>query len=65
MFIFGSVIISIGIETSGLHEKLALRACMIIGSDPKWIMLGILCITGFLSLWISNAAVASIILPIG
>lgn len=27
-------------------------------------MLGILSVTGFLSLWISNAAVASMILPI-
>jgi di/tricarboxylate transporter len=58
------VIISNGIETTGLHEKVAIKFCMLIGSNPAWILLGILSITGFLSLWISNAAVASMILPV-
>jgi di/tricarboxylate transporter len=36
MFIFGSVMIGIGIETSGLHHKLALKVCMLMGAKPKW-----------------------------
>lgn len=36
MFIFGSLIIGIGIETSGLHQKLALKVVMAVGSQPKW-----------------------------
>jgi di/tricarboxylate transporter len=47
-----------------LHEKLAIKFCLLIGSNPAWILLGIISITGFLSLWISNAAVASMILPV-
>lgn len=39
MFIFGSLMIGIGIETSGLHQKLALRVVMIVGSEPKWYVL--------------------------
>ena len=39
MFIFGSLMIGIGIETSGLHQKLALRAVMLVGSQPKWSVL--------------------------
>ncbi|CAF0823698.1 unnamed protein product [Brachionus calyciflorus] len=64
MFIFSSLIIGLGIETTGLHEKLALRICMSVGSEPKWILLGIMSATGFLSVWISNTATASMILPI-
>lgn len=86
MFIFGSLMIGIGIETSGLHQKLSLRAVMLIGSQPKWsvflfsayslyrsnikhryvsrLLLGIMCITAFLSLWISNTAVTAMMLPI-
>ena len=58
------MIITNGIETSGLHQKLALRVCMLIGSNPKWILLGLLFTNGFLSIWVSNAAVASMMMPI-
>jgi len=30
------IVVGIGIETSGLHEKLALKVCILSGSDPKW-----------------------------
>jgi hypothetical protein len=30
------IVVGIGIETSGLHEKLALKVCILAGSDPKW-----------------------------
>ena len=58
------MVIAIGIKTSGLHEKLALKICMIIGSEPKRLLLGIMCVTGFISLWISNSTTTSMILPI-
>mgnify|MGYP001810313646 CR=1 FL=1 len=54
--------VAIGIESSGLHEKLALKIIMLFGSDPKWLMLGVMCVTSFLSLWIQNPAVASMML---
>ena len=37
---------------------------MLFGSDPKWLLLGIMYVTGFLSLWIQNTAAASMMLPI-
>lgn len=64
MFIFSSVIIGLGIESSGLHRKIALKACMLVGSKPKWLLLSIMCVTAFLSIWISNTATTSMILPI-
>lgn len=64
MFIFSSVVIGLGIETTGLHQKIALTVCMLVGSDPKWILLGIMSVTAFLSIWISNTACATMILPI-
>lgn len=64
MFIFSSLVISLSIRTTKLHEKIALKICMVIGSDPKWLLLGIMSVTGFLSLWISNSTATSMILPL-
>jgi hypothetical protein len=30
---------AIAIESSGLHEKIALKIMMLFGSDPKWFIL--------------------------
>lgn len=64
MFIFASLAISLSIKITKLHEKVALKICMIIGSDPKWLLLGIMSATAFLSLWVSNTTTTSMILPI-
>jgi di/tricarboxylate transporter len=37
---------------------------LLVGSEPKWLLLGIMSATGFLSIWISNTATASMIYPI-
>lgn len=91
MFVFGGLMIGIAIETSGLHQKLAFKVVMIVGSEPKWyainiqsfinnnnlinrksptsfkyhrLLLGVMSVTGFLALWISNTAVTAMMLPI-
>ena len=52
-FIIG-LILAIAVETSGLHKRIAFRVIMLFGSNPLWLLLGIMSVTGFLSLWISN-----------
>ena len=64
MMFFGGMVVAISIETSGLHERIALRVLMNFGSDPKWLMLGFIIITSFLSLWINNTSTLSMMLPV-
>lgn len=64
MLFFGGLIMAAAIEKTGLHQKMALKIIMFFGSDPKWLMLGIMYVTGFLSLWISNTAATALMLPI-
>ena len=64
MLFLGGLVMAMAIEKTGLHQRIAIKAIMLFGSDPKWLLLGIMMISGFLSLWISNAASASMMLPI-
>ena len=36
-----------------------------LANDTHWILLGIMCVTAFLSMWISNTATAAMMLPLG
>ena len=36
-----------------------------VANDTHWILLGIMCVTAFLSMWISNTATAAMMLPLG
>jgi di/tricarboxylate transporter len=37
MLFFGALVMAIGIESSGLHERIALKMILLFGSDPKWL----------------------------
>ncbi|XP_044758612.1 protein I'm not dead yet-like [Coccinella septempunctata] len=63
MFITG-MILAISVEYSRLHERLALAAIDVIGVSPRKLHLGIMWITAFISLWISNTAATAIMIPI-
>ena len=64
MMFLGGLILAIGVETSGLHRRIALTMMMIIGTSPRRIMLSIMIATAFLSMWISNTATTAMMLPI-
>ncbi|OQV16048.1 Sodium-dependent low-affinity dicarboxylate transporter 1 [Hypsibius exemplaris] len=64
-FLFTSVLIlAISIEETMLHNRLALLTLRVIGVSPSRLILGFLLISGLLSMWMSNAAVTLMILPI-
>lgn len=51
MLYFGGLVLATSVETTGLHKRLAFRIIMLFGSNPVWLLLGMMTVTGFLSLW--------------
>ena len=61
----GSLITAIAVEKCNLHQRIALKALITIGTSPRLLMLGLMLPTMFLSMWISNTATTSMMVPIG
>jgi sodium-dependent dicarboxylate transporter 2/3/5 len=65
IFLFmGGFVIAMAMERWGLHRRIALGIMAFIGTSPKRLILGFMVATGFLSMWISNTATATMMLPI-
>ncbi|MFO7173897.1 MAG: DASS family sodium-coupled anion symporter, partial [Bacillota bacterium] len=65
IFLFlGGFLISIAFERWNLHRRIALGIISVIGTSPSRLLLGFLCATAFISMWISNTATAMMMLPI-
>ncbi len=62
---FGGFFLSIAMEKTGLHQRIALRALMLVGQQPAAQVAGLMAVTAFLSMWMSNTATAVMMLPIG
>eukprot|EP01052_Picozoa_sp_SAG31_P012972 SAG31_NODE_770_length_12217_cov_2.855174_8_plen_634_part_00 len=64
MFYLGSLMVALGVEESGLHRRIALRALTFFGGRSSSIMFGFMLVTALLSMWISNAASTAMMVPI-
>jgi sodium-dependent dicarboxylate transporter 2/3/5 len=65
-FLFlGGMCIAAAMQQWGLHRRIALGIMRLIGTEPARLLLGFLCATAFISLWISNTATAAMMVPIG
>lgn len=61
----GGFTIALAIQKWDLHRRIAMRIVAMVGAGGRRITLGIILATAFLSMWISNAATALMMLPIG
>ena len=65
LLLMGAFMLSIAIEKSGAHHRLAVYMVRLVGvSSGRRLVLGFMLASGLLSMWISNTATTLIMLPI-
>jgi solute carrier family 13 (sodium-dependent dicarboxylate transporter), member 2/3/5 len=66
IFLFlGGFILALGLQSSGVHRRLALWIVHLVGERPRRLVLGFMMASAFLSMWISNTATVMVLMPIG
>ena len=61
----GGFVLAQAVERCGLHRRMALKIVAALGPYPRRLVLGFCLSATFASMWISNTAVALLLLPIG
>lgn len=65
IFLFlGGFLISIAMEKWSLHQRVALHTMVKSGTNPRFQILAMMAVSGFLSMWINNTATTLMMLPI-
>ncbi|KAK3706204.1 hypothetical protein RRG08_038469, partial [Elysia crispata] len=64
MLIIGGVVVAIALETTKLHKRMAYMVLDTLGLQPRRLLLGIMLMSAFLSMWISNTAASAMMMPI-
>ena len=63
MFI-GGLIIALAVEYCNLHKRVALKVISLIGCSQRRLNFGLIAVTMFVSMWISNTAAIAMMCPI-
>src|SRR5690606_2093862 len=65
IFLFlGGFLLSIAMERTSLHLRLARLTLLAVGNHPRAQLAGVMGITAFMSMWMSNTATTLMMLPI-
>lgn len=66
IFLFmGGFMLALAMQKWNLHRRIALGVVLLVGTQPRRLVLGFMIATGFVSMWVSNTATAVVMLPIG
>jgi len=64
VLLLGGFVLAVALQKHNLDNKIAYAFLQKIGTSPKRFMLGIMLLTAFFSMWITNTATTATILPI-
>ena len=64
VLLVGGIFVAIAVEKSQLHRRLALKILLMLGTAPKYLLLGFMIPTFLCSMFISNTATTAMMLPI-
>lgn len=65
LLLLGGFILSMAMERSGAHRRLALNMVKLFGARRGWgLLAGFVCASAMLSMWISNTATTLMLLPV-
>lgn len=62
--LLGGFMLALAVGRCGLHRRIAVMFMTRMGNTPSRLLLGIMVVSGFLSMWISNTATTMLLLPI-
>ncbi len=61
----GGFILALGIESSGLHKRLALKMLIAVGNSGAKLIGGFMFVSAIISMWVMNTSTTLMLLPIG
>ncbi|XP_055935975.1 Na(+)/citrate cotransporter-like isoform X2 [Argiope bruennichi] len=64
MAFIGGVMAALSMESCKLHERIALKVLLLVGAEIKWLLLGLMLTTTFMSMWMSNTATTALMVTI-
>ncbi len=64
VLVLGGFVLAVALSKHGLDELFAHKALSRIGTSPGTVLLGMISVTAFISMWMSNSAAAAIAMPI-
>jgi sodium-dependent dicarboxylate transporter 2/3/5 len=64
MLLLGGFVLALGLQKHGLDKLITFVLLKKVGHKPRNFLFGLMCLTAFLSFWMSNTASTAILLPI-
>ena len=61
----GGFMLALGIESSGLHKRIALKMIIVVGSSGRTLVGGFMLVAALISMWVMNTSTTLMLLPIG